>query len=114
MNVASGHNVVQMACWSTICWTVSACHSGSFGISFVYVYLAQNVCKSCFVKLRDFRDVRRFLIHGASILVVNALVSSPLDYCNSLFRSLSMNLPKLQCILNVHPELYQTPVDTPV
>ena len=36
-----------------------------------------------------------------SVLVANALVSSRLDYCNSLFRSLSkFNLCKLQCIQN--------------
>ena len=33
----------------------------------------QNVCKSCFVKLGDFRHVRRFLTH-ISVLVANALV----------------------------------------
>ena len=61
----------------------------------------QSVCKSCFVKLRDFRHVRRFLTHDVSVLVANALVSSRLDYCNSLFRSLSkFNLCKLQCIQN--------------
>ena len=49
----------------------------------------QNVCKSCFVKLGDFRHVRQFLTHDVSVLVANALVSSRLDYCNSLFRSLS-------------------------
>ena len=61
----------------------------------------QNVCKSCFVKFRDFRHVRRFLTHDVSVLVANALVSSRLDNCNSLFRSLSkFNLRKLQCIQN--------------
>ena len=61
----------------------------------------QNVCKSCFVKLCDFRHVRRFLTHDVSVLVANALVSSQLDYCNSLFRSLSkFNLGKVQCIQN--------------
>ena len=61
----------------------------------------QNVCKSCFVKLRDFRHVRQFLTHDASVLVANALVSSWLDYCNSLFRRLSkFNLCKLQCFQN--------------
>ena len=61
----------------------------------------QNVCKSCFVKLHDFRHVRRFLTHDVSVLVAVALVSSRLDYCNSLFRSLSkFNLRKLQCIQN--------------
>ena len=53
------------------------------------------------MQLRDFRHVRRFLTRDASILVANALVSSRLDYCNSLFRSLSkFNLRKLQCIQN--------------
>ena len=61
----------------------------------------QNVCKSYFVQLHDFRHVRWFLNHDVSVLVANALVSSRLDYCNSLFRSLSMfNLCKLQCIQN--------------
>ena len=61
----------------------------------------QNVCKSCFLQLRDFRHVGRFLTHDASVLVANALVSSRLDYCNSLFRSLSkFNLHKFQCIQN--------------
>ena len=49
----------------------------------------QNVCKSCFVKLCDFRHVRQFVTHDVSVLVGNALVSSQLEYCNSLFRSLS-------------------------
>ena len=61
----------------------------------------QNVCKSCFVQLCDFRHVRCFFNHDASVLVANAVVSSRLDYCNSLFRSLSkFNLHKLQCIQN--------------
>ena len=59
----------------------------------------QNVCKSCFVQLHDFKHVRRFLTHDVSVFVANALVSSRLDYCNSLFRSLfKFNLCKLQCI----------------
>ena len=62
----------------------------------------QNVCKSCFVKLRDFRHVKWFLTtYDVSVLVANALVSSQLDYGNSLFRSLSkLNLCKLYCIQN--------------
>ena len=34
----------------------------------------QKVCKSCFVKLRDFRHVRWFLTYDVSVLVANALV----------------------------------------
>ena len=66
---------------------------------------------SCFVKLRDFGHVRRFLTHDVSVLVANALVSSHLDYCNSLFRSLYANYSASKI---VQLELYQTPVDTPV
>ena len=51
----------------------------------------QNVCKSCFMQLLDFRHVRRFLTHDASILVASALVSSRLDYCNS-FLGVSLSL----------------------
>ena len=59
----------------------------------------QNVSKSCCVKLGDFRHVRRILTNDVSVLVANALVSRWLDYCNSLFRSLSkFNTRKLQCI----------------
>ena len=61
----------------------------------------QNVCKSCFLKLRNFRHVRWFLTDDVSVIVANALVSSTLDYCTSLFRNLSkFNLNKLQCIQN--------------
>ena len=61
----------------------------------------QNICKSCFVKLCDFRHVRWFLTHDVSVLGANALVSSRLDYRNSLFRKRSkFNLCKLQCIQN--------------
>ena len=60
-----------------------------------------NVYKSCVVKLCDFRHIRQFLTHDASVLVANALASSRLDYCNSLFRSFSkFNLRKLHCIQN--------------
>ena len=47
---------------------------------------------------RDLRRVRQYLTDEAAIL---AVVSSRLDYCNSLFRSLSsFNMHKLQCIQN--------------
>ena len=43
----------------------------------------------------------QFLTHDASVSVANAYVSSQLDYCNSLFRSLSkFNLHRLQSIQN--------------
>ena len=37
----------------------------------------QNVCKRCFIQLRDFSNIRQFLIHDAAVSVANAFVSSP-------------------------------------
>ena len=69
----------------------------------------QNVCKSCFMQLHDFRHVRRFLSYDASVLVANALVSNQLDYCNSLFRgSIFVNYSASKI---VELESYQIPVD---
>ena len=47
-----------------------------------------SICSSCFYHIRDFSRVRRHLDTSAAIILVNALVSSRLDYCNSLFYSL--------------------------
>ena len=55
------------------------------------------ICKSCFVKLSNFRRVSWFPTYVDSILLANALDSSHLDYCNSLFSSLS-KLSKLKFI----------------
>ena len=59
-----------------------------FDSDFSFSKHVQNVCKGCFIQLRDFRSIRQFLTHDASVSVTNAFVSSRLDYCNSLFRSL--------------------------
>ena len=57
-------------------------------------------CNS-FLHLRELRRIRHYLSVDGAILVANALVSSHLDYFNSLFRSLtSINLHRLQCIQN--------------
>ena len=58
-------------------------------------------CKACFIQMCDLRQVRQYLTNDASVLAANALVSIRLDYCNSLFRSLSsFHISKLQCIQN--------------
>ena len=70
-------------------------------LDFSFSKHVQNVCKSCFIQLRDFRNIRQFLTQDAAVSVANAFVSSQLDYCNSLFRSLSkFNLHRLQSIQN--------------
>ena len=60
-----------------------------FDSDFSFSKHVQKVCKGCFCQLRDFRNIRQFLTQDAAVSVANAFVSSQLDYCNSLFRSLS-------------------------
>ena len=70
-----------------------------FDSDFSFSKYVQNVCKGCFSQLRDFRNIRQFLTQDAAVSVANAFVSSRLDNCNSLFRSLSkVNLHRLQSI----------------
>ena len=72
-----------------------------FDANFSFANHVRNICKTCFIQIRDLRRVRKHLTDEAAILASNALVSSRLDYCNSLFRSLSsLNMRKLQCIQN--------------
>ena len=42
------------------------------------------VCSSCFNHIRNLRHIRRHLDLDSAILLATALVSSNLDYCNSL------------------------------
>ena len=44
-----------------------------------------NVCRSSFYHIRQLRQIRPSLDLNSSIQLANALVSSKLDYCNSLF-----------------------------
>ena len=61
----------------------------------------KRTCKACFVQMRDLCRIRQYLTPKVAVLATNALVSSYLDYCNSLFRGLScFNLHKLQSIQN--------------
>ena len=72
-----------------------------FDANFSFADHVCNICKTCFIQIRDLRQVRKHLTDEAAILAANALVTSRLDYCNSLFRSLSsLNMRKLQCIQN--------------
>ena len=67
-----------------------------FDSDFSFPKHIQNVCKGCFSQLRHFRNIWQFLTQDAAVSVANVFVSSWLDYCNSLFRSLSkVNLHRL-------------------
>ena len=70
----------------------------NLGVWFDHV---NNICKTCFIQMRDLRLVRQYPTDAAAALAANSLVSSRLDYCNSFFRSLSsFHMCKLQCIQN--------------
>ena len=67
----------------------------------ILISLCLNMCSAYVGAVLCNLEVRRYLTADVSVLVANAIVSSRLDYCNSLFRSLSkLNLRKLQCIQN--------------
>lgn len=60
-----------------------------------------KVCQTSFLYIRQLRRVRPFLDHDSAVLLANALVSSRLDYCNSLYYGLPRtSLRRLQCIQN--------------
>ena len=59
------------------------------------------ICNSCIYHIRDLRRIRRHLDLDSAKLLANALVSSRLDYCNSLLSGIAeTDLTKLQRILN--------------
>ena len=72
-----------------------------FDADFSFSEPIKRTCKACFLKMRDLRRIRKYLTPEVAVLAANALVSSRLDYCNSLFRGLSgFNQHKLQSIQN--------------
>ena len=62
-----------------------------FDAKFRFTNHVNSVIKSCFISLRDLHCMRRFLSVDTSVVIANALVTTRLDYSNSLFRSLSFN-----------------------
>ena len=60
-----------------------------------------SVSKSCHFHIRDICRIRHLLSLSAATALANSLVSSKLDYCNSLYCGISQaNLNKLQRIQN--------------
>ena len=59
------------------------------------------ICSSCIYHIWDLRRIRHHLDLESTKLLANALVSSPLDYCNSLWSGIAeTDLTKLQRVLN--------------
>ena len=78
-----------------------------FDANFSFDDHVRNICKTCLIQIHDLRRVRKHLTDEAAILAANALVTSRLDYYNSLFRSLSsLNMCKVQCIQNTLARIF--------
>ena len=70
-----------------------------FDSNFSFSDHVSQVIKSTRVHARDLYRIRPLLDHNTSVLLANALVSSRLDYCNSLFLSLTdFELRRLQLV----------------
>ena len=60
-----------------------------------------NVCKSCYYHIRALRRVRDSLPDDVAKTVASSIVTSRLDYCNSLYYNMSSaNVAKLQRVQN--------------
>ena len=60
-----------------------------------------KLCHSSFLHIRNLRRVRSSLDLNSAKLLANAIVTSRLDYCNSLLYGIGMGLTKrLQCVQN--------------
>ena len=60
------------------------------------------VIRTCFRHIKDFSKIRKFLSQSDATSLANALVSSRLDYCNSLLYSISQTeLKRLQRVQNI-------------
>ena len=72
-----------------------------FDSNFSFSDHVSQVIKSTRVHVRDLYRIRPLLDLNTSVLLANALVSSRLDYCNSLFLSLTdFELRRLQLVQN--------------
>ena len=65
-----------------------------------------NITRSCFFQLRQLRSIRRSLTMEATKTLVHSLVSSRVDYCNSIFYgATNAVLRRLQSVLNAAARL---------
>ena len=57
---------------------------GAFDPGFLFKKHVSNICRSAIYHIRDLRRIQIHLNNATAISLANALVSSRLDYCNSL------------------------------
>ena len=72
-----------------------------FDSDFSFHTHVSNICKSCFYHIRDLRRIRRHIPLSTAKTISNALISSRLDYCNSLLNNIAkQDVSKLQRVQN--------------
>ena len=72
-----------------------------FDSDFSFHKRISNICKSCFYHIRDLRRIRRHLPLSTAKTISNSLITSRLDYCNSLINNIAkQDLSKLQIVQN--------------
>ena len=72
-----------------------------FDSDFTFRKHVSAVVSSCFFHIKDLSRVRKFVPTSVAITLANALVSSKLDYCNSLFYSYTQKqIRRLQVVQN--------------
>ena len=72
-----------------------------FDCDFIFKRQISQTCKICFYHIRDFRRIRKYLSLEAAKSVACALVTSHLDYCNSLLYNLpDRDIERLQRVQN--------------
>ena len=72
-----------------------------FGSGMSFTDRIDSLSGSCHFHIRDIRRIRHLLPLSAATALANSLVSSKLDYCNSLYNGISQaNLNKIQRIQN--------------
>ena len=60
-----------------------------------------NICKTAFYHLRNIAKIRKFLTHRQCEILIQALISSKLDYCNVLLSGLQQSrIDRLQHVQN--------------
>ena len=72
-----------------------------FDSDFSFHKHVSNICKSCFYHICDLRRIRRHIPLSTAKTISNALISSRLDYCNSLLNNIAkQDLSKWQRVRN--------------
>ncbi len=73
----------------------------TFDCDFNFRQHISQTCRCCFDHIRDLRRIRRHMSLSVAKTIATALVSSRLDYCNSLLHNIAIkNIAKLQRVQN--------------